>query len=258
MRLYRVARAFLTLPPEDELADSGSAIAQTPAHGMKLEKFTSGDIRVLLFWIFAALVATGVAWKYFYQALPEASVDFAISRDQALDLARQFATSQNAQLDGYQSVITFSVDEDAKTYLERTLGLAQANKLLSTQVNAWYWRIRFFRPQQKEEYRLRVSPAGKIVGYEHIVEESRAGAHLERDAAYRARLRNSCKIIFTPIFRPTNSFPKKPIPPNCRSAETGTLPGSEIIFAFPIILRVRPIASPSEYKAAISASPQNS
>ncbi len=168
---------------EARLADSGLPLPQKPASETKLEKFTSSDIRVLLLWILAALVATGVAWKYFYRALPEASVEFKVSRDQALEIARQFSDSQGAQLSGYQSVVTFSVDDDAKTYLERTLGLEQANKLMSTQVNAWYWRIRFFRPQQKEEYRLRVSPAGKIVGYQHIVEESRAGPHLDRDAA---------------------------------------------------------------------------
>jgi membrane protease YdiL (CAAX protease family) len=75
------------------------------------------------------------------------------------------------------------VDDNVKTYLERTVGLEQANKLMSTEVNAWHWEIRFFRPQQKEEFRADVNPEGRIVGYEHIVEEARAGASLERDAA---------------------------------------------------------------------------
>jgi membrane protease YdiL (CAAX protease family) len=169
---------------EDGLADSRIVVPHTPAFETRLERFTSSDIRVLVLWILAGIFATGVAWRYFYKALPEASVDFTISRDQALELARQFAASQNAQLSGYQSSVIFAVDEDAKTYLERTVGLEQANNLMSTRVNAWYWRIRFFRPQQKEEYRLRVSPAGKVVGYEHIVEESRTGPHMEHDAAF--------------------------------------------------------------------------
>jgi membrane protease YdiL (CAAX protease family) len=158
-------------------------VPQKPAPGVRLEKFGAGEIRVLMLWIFAGLAAMGVSWRYSDKAQMEASVDFAVSRDQALELARQFATAQNAQLAGYQSSIVFAVDDIAKTYLERTVGLEQANRLMSSQVNAWYWRTRYFRPQQKEEYRLRVSPAGKIVGYEHIVEESRAGPYLERDAA---------------------------------------------------------------------------
>ena len=86
----------------------------------------------------------------------------------------------------YQSAIVFAVDDNAKTYLEREVGLAQANQLMSSELNIWYWDVRFFRPQQEEEFRVRVSPAGEVVGYEHHVEESRAGAALERAAAQNA------------------------------------------------------------------------
>ena len=75
------------------------------------------------------------------------------------------------------------MDENAKTYLERELGLQQANQLMSSQLNIWYWDVRFFRPQQEEEFDVRVSPSGNIVGYEHKIEEARAGASLERAEA---------------------------------------------------------------------------
>src|SRR5579863_6613054 len=81
------------------------------------------------------------------------------------------------------STIVFSVDDNTKTYLERTVGLERANELMSHGINAWHWYIRFFRPQQKEELSAQVSPEGQIVGYQHVIEEARPGAHLERDAA---------------------------------------------------------------------------
>ncbi len=84
---------------------------------------------------------------------------------------------------GYQSSIVFDVDENGKTYLERQLGLQQANQLMSTQLDIWYWDVRFFKPQQEEEFGVRVSPAGKIVGYGHTIEEARAGASLDRAVA---------------------------------------------------------------------------
>ena len=89
-------------------------------------------------------------------------------------------------MNGYQSTIAFEVDESAKTYLERQLGMQRANQLMSSELNIWYWEVRFFKPLQEEEYRVRVSPAGKIVAYEHKIEESRAGKSLTREEALSA------------------------------------------------------------------------
>src|SRR5258708_3851645 len=87
---------------------------------------------------------------------------------------------------GYRSAVAFNVDDEAKTYLERELDLRQANQLMSSDLHVWYWEVRFFRPQQEEEFRVRVSPAGQIVGYDHKIEEARAGPSLERAAAETA------------------------------------------------------------------------
>ncbi|HEY4838267.1 MAG TPA: hypothetical protein VIH72_06660, partial [Candidatus Acidoferrales bacterium] len=149
----------------------------------RFERLGAKDFRVLIAWILFGALGVFVAWHYYFQAFPEASINFQVSRDEALNRAKSFLTQQGASLDGYESTIVFSVDDNVKTYLERTVGLEQANKLMSTEVNAWHWEIRFFRPQQKEEFRADVNPEGRIVGYEHIVEEARAGASLERDAA---------------------------------------------------------------------------
>jgi membrane protease YdiL (CAAX protease family) len=165
------------------LADSSSSVPATSQLQPHLEKLTARDAGVLLVWILAGLLCGGVAWRYFYQALPEASVHFKVPRAQALVLARTFATAQGAQLANYRSSIIFEVDDNAKTYLERTLGLEKANGLMAGQVSVWYWDVRFFRPQQREEYRVHVSPDGSVVFYDHIVEESRAGSHLDRDTA---------------------------------------------------------------------------
>jgi membrane protease YdiL (CAAX protease family) len=147
------------------------------------EHLNGNDKKVLLIWILAGLLGAGVAYKYFFQAFPEASVEFTISRPAALDQARQFASAQGAQLDGYQSSIIFDVDETAKTYLEREVGLKQAIQVMTRDVHIWYWQARFFRPLQKEEFDVRVDPAGGVVGYAHKQEETAAGTRLERAAA---------------------------------------------------------------------------
>ena len=89
------------------------------------------DVRVLLLWLLAALVGASVAYRYFFRAFPEASVDFKVTRAAALERARAFAAGQGFSLQGYQSAIVFNVDDDTKTFLEREVGLEQANRLMS-------------------------------------------------------------------------------------------------------------------------------
>jgi hypothetical protein len=150
---------------------------------LSLERLDGKDARVLVIWILAGLLGAGVAYKYFFQAFPEASVTFKVPRAEALEEARQFAAAQGAQLGGYDSSIVFDVDDTAKTYLEREVGLQQANQMMANQVHVWYWQTRFFLPLQKEEFDVRVDPAGGIVGYTHQREEAAPGARLDRAAA---------------------------------------------------------------------------
>jgi membrane protease YdiL (CAAX protease family) len=147
------------------------------------ERLTGSDKRALLLWVIAGIVGVWFAHHYFFRAFPEASVDFRVSRDQALRRAENFVGGLGENIAGYRSSIVFDVDENAKTYLERELGLQQANQLMSSQLNIWSWDVRFFRPQQEEEFDVRVSPSGNVVGYEHKIEEARAGASLDRAAA---------------------------------------------------------------------------
>ncbi len=151
---------------------------------MAEDRLGSRDWRDLLGWILAGVIGIVLAFQFFFVAFPEASLDLRISRDEALGRAREFLTAQGYRLDGYQASIVFSVDDNAKTYLEREMGLEQANRLMASEVNVWHWRARFFRSQQQEEFRVEVDPAGRIVGMRHVVEEAREGARLGNDVAH--------------------------------------------------------------------------
>jgi hypothetical protein len=147
------------------------------------DRLTGSDKRALALWVVAGILGAFFAYKYFFRAFPEASVNFQVSRKEALARGKNFVTGLGENISGYQSTIVFDVDDKAKVYLERELGLQQANRLMSSELNIWFWDVRFFEPQQEEEFRVRVSPAGQIVGYSHKVEEARAGASLDRTAA---------------------------------------------------------------------------
>ena len=147
------------------------------------ERLEAKDLRVLALWILLGVAGAWYAHHYFFVAFPEAAVDFRVSRADALEAAKKFVTAQGQILEGYQSSIVFQVDDNAKTYLERELGLALANRLMSQEISVWYWEARFFRPQQEEEFRVQVSPAGLVTGYGHKIPEAQAGARLDRDTA---------------------------------------------------------------------------
>jgi membrane protease YdiL (CAAX protease family) len=147
------------------------------------DRLTGSEKRALVAWVMLGIAGALFAHHYFFRAFPEASVDFRVSRDEALARAARFAGSLGENVSSYQSAIVFDVDDNAKTYLERELGLQQANRMMSSELNIWHWDVRFFKPQQEEEFHVNVSPAGEIVGYSHKVEESRAGAALDRAAA---------------------------------------------------------------------------
>jgi membrane protease YdiL (CAAX protease family) len=150
------------------------------------DRLTGSEKRALFLWVVAGILGIVFAQKYFFRAFPEASVNFQVSREVALLRAQKFVTGLGENVSGYRSAVAFDVDEEAKTYLERELELRQANQIMSSDLHVWYWEVRFFKPQQEEEFRVRVSPAGQIVGYEHKIEESRAGPSLERAAAETA------------------------------------------------------------------------
>jgi hypothetical protein len=147
------------------------------------ERLEARDLKILLLWVLVGLVGAGIAWKYFFYAFPEASVDFRVSRSAALVQARDFLQGLGDSTAGYRSTIVFDSDETAKNYLERELGLGEANRLMASQVNVWHWSARYFRSGQKEEYAAEVSPAGRVVGFDHTIEEDRAGPRLDRAAA---------------------------------------------------------------------------
>ncbi len=147
------------------------------------DRLTGSDKRALALWVVAGILGALFAYKYFFRAFPEASVNFQVSREEALSRAQKFVTSLGENVSSYRSTIVFNVDDNAKVYLERQLGLREANRLMSSELNIWFWEARFFKPLQKEEFRVHVSPAGQIVFYDHTIEESRAGASLDRTAA---------------------------------------------------------------------------
>jgi membrane protease YdiL (CAAX protease family) len=146
-------------------------------------RLSGREKRALILWVLAGIVGLWFAQRHFFEAFPEASVKFKVPRGEALRRAKRFVESLGQDVSGYRSVIVFGVNDNAKTYLEREVGLKEANRMMSSEVNVWNWDVRFFRPNQEEEFRVVVSPEGNITGYQHKVPEAKAGGEPSRAEA---------------------------------------------------------------------------
>jgi membrane protease YdiL (CAAX protease family) len=138
------------------------------------ERFRASDLRFLAICLALLAGATWYSVRNFYRAFPEASIDFRVSREDARLLAGRFLSDQGYDVRSYQQAARFSFDDEAKTFLEREAGLERANQIMGTRVRLWRWSYRWFRPQQKEEYRVDITPKGELVGFEHLIPEDAA------------------------------------------------------------------------------------
>jgi membrane protease YdiL (CAAX protease family) len=148
------------------------------------ERLRASDYRFIL--ICAALLAatTWFSVRNFYRAFPEASIRFKVSRDDARNVAATFLAGQGYRLAGYRQAAQFTFDDEAKTFLEREAGLERANRIMGARVRLWRWGYRWFRPLQKEEYNVEITPLGQLAGFEHEIPEDAA-----RPAATAAQAR---------------------------------------------------------------------
>jgi membrane protease YdiL (CAAX protease family) len=150
-----------------------------------IERLTRRDWILIAVCIGVVAVSLFIVFNWFYAAFPEASIDFRYDRDTSLPLARRILDAQRIDVRDMKHAALFDGDEIAKIFLERSLGLSTANKLMRTDVRIWWWRHRWFRPLQEEEFDIDVAPTGEIVSFVDRIPESRALPTLDPAAAQR-------------------------------------------------------------------------
>jgi membrane protease YdiL (CAAX protease family) len=138
------------------------------------DRLRSSDYRFLAVCLALLVVSVWYSAGNFYRAFPEASIDFRVSREDAAIQARALLPSLGFHAQGYREASSFNFDDDAKTFLEREAGLEQANRIMGNRVRLWRWSFRWFRPKQKEEFRVDITPRGELVGFNHDIAEDLA------------------------------------------------------------------------------------
>lgn len=141
----------------------------------------------ILFILFCILLFAGTFWyseSNFYRAFPEASINFNITKKVASANATNFLNKHIKIPDDYRSVTIFTFDNQVKVFVERTLGLKEANKIFGSKLKLWRWSTRWFCPLKKEEFTVEITPSGEVCSYTHLIKDETQGANLTSNQAY--------------------------------------------------------------------------
>jgi len=169
---------------------------------------SQGDNKDRLLPVLAILAALGLLLYAWLQSsvFPTASLNLSVSRQQILDKARffaskygydgnifpmpgQFASPSQAQPKAKDKPtkdiesIVFTSFEEAKTFLEWELGLNRSAKLMQGEIPIWAWSVRFCREFAMEQFRVWLSPDGKLIGFSRNIEPERPMKSLNHQEA---------------------------------------------------------------------------
>ena len=128
----------------------------------------------------ASLAIAAALWR---EAFPIAGLKFRASRAEAQSQLAALVESLGYSLDGYHAAAGFGEDTDAKEYLELAHGVPRLEALTRDGVSLWYWTVRWFKPEQHEEFSAWLDPQRRVTGFSHTIEEEREGASLDPAAA---------------------------------------------------------------------------
>jgi GNAT superfamily N-acetyltransferase/membrane protease YdiL (CAAX protease family) len=118
------------------------------------------------------------------EALPDAAIDLTLSRAQIAQRANDYLAAQGYEVGDYEFAVDFNQSWWASIYLQRTLGVAETNRLVKAErLPIWTWNARWFKPQQQEEFSLELMPDGEVIGFSHTISESASGAALDQSEA---------------------------------------------------------------------------
>jgi membrane protease YdiL (CAAX protease family) len=149
------------------------------------ERLNRRDWLLIAACLVIAAVSLFVVLNWFSAAFPEASIEFRYDRDSSQPVAARVLAAQHIDTRGMKHSATFDSDDEARIFLERSVGLKKANEILKRDVRVWSWSHRWFRPLQEEEIRVDVAPTGEVTGFSDRIPEDRAIASPDMAAARR-------------------------------------------------------------------------
>jgi len=141
-------------------------------------------VKSWLLFVFLALLSS-LFWLQF--TCPHFSgIDLSINRAKALSIAKEYLTDQQ-KIDtrNFRTAIVFANDSEADRYLQKTIGLEKEKDFFRKHdFEIFFWVIRFFQENKKEEFLLFISSAtGEITAFRHVIDDSAFRETIDRETA---------------------------------------------------------------------------
>ena len=110
-----------------------------------------------------------------------------LDREQAIDVADEYLTQRGVDTRSFITAATFrtavSQSPLSNKYIREEAGLSKLNEIYQARLEPAFWRIRYFKSLEKEEYRLRVSHDGRVIEYDHRMAEEAQSDTLSEETA---------------------------------------------------------------------------
>jgi hypothetical protein len=104
---------------------------------MNRDRLNRGDWLLIAACLGIAAVSIFVVVNWFSAAFPEASIEFRYDRDSSEQIAARVLAAQHIDRLGMKHSATFDSDDEARIFLERSVGLRKANEILKRDVRVW-------------------------------------------------------------------------------------------------------------------------
>jgi len=133
--------------------------------------------------ILAAVLCFGIWLKLGYRQL--SFVNLTVNRQQALNKAESKLHALGADPREYSRAVAFESDNWADRYLQKTVGLKSEEAFINQYgYDLFFWKIRFFKQFQKEEYIIKISSTtGELISFEHLLEDIAPRETINKDIA---------------------------------------------------------------------------
>ncbi len=142
-------------------------------------------------WLLLLLALCGIIlYKIYYPTVFSLdSIDVTWSRSEISQKADDFFKSQQLDASKFKKTIIFRQNERVIRYLQTTLGIEDANKLIKEepeQIN--YWFVQYYQDIERniprEGFEVFLSMDGNILGFNHWVPDTTSGASIELEEAF--------------------------------------------------------------------------
>jgi membrane protease YdiL (CAAX protease family) len=137
-------------------------------------RLTDNDWLTIAICVAIVLASIALIVRYFDAAFPQAAIEFKVDRNSSRPIAEKLLRERGVDVRAMKHAARFDSDDEARIFLERSLGLEAANRVMAEDVRVWAWHHRWFRPLVEEELSVDVAPTGEIIGFRHVLPEDRA------------------------------------------------------------------------------------